>query len=124
MAKTMLLHSILETLTQKLDLSEPTAAGKQSTPRPETVQEQPSFPDSIKEVRIPASEATFKAAAQAKGMKRIELEIAAAAGLLRPMSPEPPPELNQSSKQGFDELLRTVEELRKPGRSHNLDLFE
>jgi hypothetical protein len=81
------------------------------------------FSKVVEKVRIPAGEATLAAASEAKGMKKIELEIAAAAGLLRPISPEPPRKTTRPV-QGLDTLLRTVDELKNPPKSPNLDLFE
>jgi hypothetical protein len=56
-------------------------------------------------------------------MQKIALEIAAAAGLLRPISPAPPLESNPTA-QSLEDLLRMVDELESPPQSPNLDLFE
>jgi hypothetical protein len=121
-AKTMLLHTVLDKLAQKLAPTKHTKA-EINAPAPQGTKQTP-FSETFREVRIPASEATLQAAAQEKGMKRIELEIAAAAGLLRPISVETQQESKQPSTKGLVELIRTVEELKNPGKSHQLDLFE
>jgi hypothetical protein len=85
----------------------------------------PSFRKMADTITIPASKVTSEAAAKAEGMKKIELEIAAAAGLLRPISPDPPSEPDpEQTARSFEDLLRMVEELKNPAKSHDLDLFE
>jgi hypothetical protein len=120
-AKAMLLNSISETPNQQ-EIQPKAAAGK-NTASPAPAEEEKAFSKSADGVRIPASEATLEAAAKAKGMKKIELEIAAAAGLLRPISPEPPPEAIKYSGS-LEDLLQTIEDLENPPKSPNFDLFE
>jgi len=81
------------------------------------------FTDRDDETKTPASKATFAAAAAASGLKRTQLEVAAAAGLLRPISAENPAAQKQSA-QNLKGLLRTINELEKPDPSHDLDVFE
>ena len=121
-AKAMLLHTIREAPNQQGIQPKAAAAGKTTAPSA-PVERGKAGAKLVDEVRIPASEATFEAAAKAKGMKKIELEIAAAAGLLRPISPEPPPDANKYSNS-LEGLLRTVEDLKNPPKSPNFDLFE
>lgn len=122
----MLLQSIINVINQQFPQKEFAKAEKRST-QPIGVEKEKTFSDMIGEAKTPASAATFAAAEEAKGMKRIELEIAAAAGLLRPMSPEPPPqakETPQQHNQSHEELLRTIKGLKNPEELHNFDLFE
>jgi hypothetical protein len=118
----MLLNSIYDIMNQQLAQPKASTAGKGTAPSA-SVEKEKTFQKMADTVKIPASEATFEAAAKAEGMKKIELEIAAAAGLLRPISPEPPEDFNQNA-QSFDDLLRTINELEDPPKSHDLDLFE
>ena len=118
----MLLQSIYDIINQQLSQLKSGKAGlnkSQSTP----VEKEKSIVKMEEIIKIPASEATFEAAAKAEGMKKIELEIAAAAGLLRPISPEPPAESDPSSR-GIKDLLRMIDELKNPPKSPGLDLFE
>ncbi|MBN2241071.1 MAG: hypothetical protein JW793_00160 [Acidobacteria bacterium] len=118
----MLLNSIYRILNQQAGSREADGAGINAAPsKPDAGAEE--FSKVAEKVRIPAGEATLEAAAKAKGMKKIELEIAAAAGLLRPISPEPPGKPNRHAR-GLDDLLRTIGELKDPPRSPNLDLFK
>ncbi len=117
----MLLNSIYKMLNQQ-ETQQKAAAGK-NTASPAPAEGEKAFSKVAEEVRIPASEATFEAAAKAEGMKKIELEIAAAAGLLRPISPEPPPEANKYSNS-LEGLLRTIEDLKNPPKLPDFDLFE
>lgn len=96
---------------------ETTASGNKS--QSASVKKETSLQKTADTITLPASKATFEAAAKAEGMKKIELEIAVAAGLLRLISPEPEP-----SARSFEDLLRIVEELKNPAKSHDLDLFE
>jgi hypothetical protein len=118
----MLLNTIYEIMNQQAVQPKAAAAGKNKAPSG-SVEGEKAFAKMPDTVRVPASEATIEAAAKAKGMKKIELEIAAAAGLLRPISPEPPPESKQYS-QSLDDLLRSIDELKNPRKSPDLDLFE
>ncbi|MBN2320284.1 MAG: hypothetical protein JXR49_14465 [Acidobacteria bacterium] len=118
----MLLNSNFEITNQQAIHPKDAAAGKTKSSSFSSEVEKASS-KTVDNVRIPASEATIEAAAKAKGMKKIELEIAAAAGLLRPISPEPPPESKQYS-QSLDDLLRSIDELKNPRKSPDLDLFE
>ena len=118
----MLLNSIYDMMSQQVVHPKAATAGKNTAPS-RSFKGDKAVSKMSDTVKTPASEATFEAAAKAKGMKKIELEIAAAAGLLRPISPEPPPESNQYA-HSLDDLLRTIDELKNPQKSPNLDLFE
>ena len=117
----MLLYSIYEIITQQGIQSK--AAAGENTASPASAEGKKVYSKLADEARIPANEATLKAAAKAEGMRKIELEIAAAAGLLRPISPEPPPEANQYANS-LEGLLRTIEDLKNPPKSPDIDLFE
>ncbi len=118
----MLLHSIYEMMNQRLSQPKAATAGADKALSSSGGKEK-VFRKMADKINIPANQATLEAAAKAKGMRKIELEIAAAAGLLRPISPEPPPEQNASARS-FDDLLRIVNELKNPPKSPSLDLFE
>ncbi len=118
----MLLHSIYEFMNQRLAKLKADDSGAEKAQSSADEKEQ-VFRKMAEKIKIPAEEATLEAAAKAEGMRKIELEIAAAAGLLRQVCPEPPPELNASARN-FDDLLRMVHELKNPPKSPNLDLFE
>lgn len=117
----MLLQSILKILNEQF--TQPKIAAAEKDTHPHEKVEGEIFSNIIDKVDTPASAATLDAAMEATGIKRNELEIAAAAGLLRPISSENPPTSNQSNQRA-EELLKTIEELKKPQKSHNLDLFE
>lgn len=118
----MVLHSIHDIINQQLANLKTAKAGVNKS-RSAPVEKEKSFQKMKEIIKIPASEVTFEAAAKAKGMKKIELEIAAAAGLLRPISPKPSPEPEQSS-QSLKDLLRMIDELKNPPKSPDFDLFE
>jgi hypothetical protein len=71
----------------------------------------------------PPSQATFSAALEASGLQKIQLEIAAASGLLRPLSPEhiDPVTLTGPS---LDELMQMIAKLKEPNQSRVVDVFE
>jgi hypothetical protein len=97
---TMLLSSILQILNQ--------------------YQTQPSsFQNTVK----PASAATFSIAQDNSGLQQIRNEIASAAGLLRPLSPEhiDPVTLTGPS---LEELMQTIAKLKEPNKSRVVDVFE
>jgi hypothetical protein len=70
------------------------------------------------------SPATAAAAAEASGLEKIELEIAAAAGLLRPFTPDPQLPAPNMSGSSLEELLRIIADLKKPDQSRFVDVFE
>jgi len=121
-AEAMLLHSIYEFMNQRLAKMKVDDSGAEKA-QSSADEKEKVFRKMAEKIKIPAEEATLEAAAKAEGMRKIELEIAAAAGLLRPVGPEPQPELNASARN-FDDLLRMVHELKTPPKSPNLDLFE
>ena len=118
----MLLNSIYDIMSQQAVHQKAAAAGK-NKPSSGSVEGGKAVSKLEDTIKTPASKATYEAAAKAKGMKKIELEIAAAAGLLRPISPEPPPETNQNSNS-FEDLLRIIEDLKNPPKPSGIDLFE
>lgn len=117
----MLLHSILKAL--KLESAHPESAGAEKPGASGTDKGEKKFSGMIEDAKIPAGEATYEAAGKAAGLRKFELAVAAEAGLLRPMIPDPPEHTDQPG-QSFEELLRTIEDLKNPGKSHKLDLFE
>jgi hypothetical protein len=74
--------------------------------------------------KAPASAATFEAAKKASGIQKAELEIAAAAGLLRTLSASSPSSDGNKAEPTYLELGRTNKDLKQPNQSHALDLFE
>jgi len=111
-------------MNRQLAQSKPSAGGGTKS-ESVAVDKEKSFRKIADTITIPASEATFEAAAKAEGIRKIELEIAAAAGLLRPISPNPPPEpAPDHTARSLEDLLRMVEDLKNPAKSHNLDLFQ
>jgi len=118
----MLIDSISEETNHQLNQSKTATAGKK-TPQPIKAETVEASPKASEAANTPASEATFAAAAKAKGIKKMALEVAATAGLLRPMSSENP-STSKRSGQGLEELIKTVEDLEKPEKQHTLDLFE
>jgi len=84
----------------------------------------PNLPRVVEKMELRPSPATSAAAQEASGLKKIQLEIAAAAGLLRPFNPDP--ELPAVPKAGssLEELLRTIADLKKSDRSRFVDVFE
>jgi hypothetical protein len=97
----MLLSSILRLLEQRL--AQPGVVKK---PEP-----QPGY-------------AAIAAAQEASGLKKIELEIAAAAGLLRPIHPDPQLPGANLAGPALEELLRTIADLKKSDQSRFVDVFE
>lgn len=81
-------------------------------------------PNVVKKLEFEPSYAAVAAAQEASGLEKIELEIAAAAGLLRPFGPEPKSPAANFGAASLDELLRTIADLRKPDRSRFVDVFE
>ena len=118
----MLLNSIYDIMSQQVIHEKAATDGKKKASS-DSVKGDKAASKIADTVKTPASKATSEAAARAKGMKKIELEIAAAAGLLRPISPEPPPEMNKYANS-FEDLLRIIEDLKNPPKSSGIDLFE
>jgi hypothetical protein len=96
----MLLSSILQILTQY-------------QPQPQAYQK----------AVAPPSPATFSAALEASGLQKIRLEIAAASGLLRPLSPEHIEPVTLAGPS-LEELMQTIAKLREPNQSRVVDVFE
>ncbi len=95
----MLLSSILQILNQY----QPQPVASQKTVQP--------------------SAETFSAALENSGLQKIRMEIAAAAGLLRPLSPEhiEPVTLTGPS---LEKLMQTIAKLKESGQSRVVDVFE
>ena len=72
---------------------------------------------------VPPSSSTASAAEETSGLRKISLEIAAAAGLLRPLSPE---HLTPVTLAGpsLEELIQTIAKLKEPNQSRYIDVFE
>ena len=70
------------------------------------------------------SAAEASAAKENSSLHEIEREIAAAAGLLRPIFPEHQPAPAIAAGQRLEDLLRAVTEAGKPARPRLLDVFE
>ena len=96
----MLLSSILEILNQY---------------RPE--------PPAYQRAAKPPPAATSSAAEQTSGLQKIRLEIAAEAGLLRPLSPERIEPVNLTGPN-LEELMQTIAKLKEPNKSRVVDVFE
>ena len=58
------------------------------------------------------------------GLKKIELEIAAAAGLLRPLSVMPDPVMPPPAGPSLEELIRAVSKFEKSDETRVVDMFE
>ena len=58
------------------------------------------------------------------GLRKIELEIAAAAGLLRPLSVMPDPIMSPPASPSLEELIRAVSKFERPDEQHVVDVFE
>jgi hypothetical protein len=58
------------------------------------------------------------------GLKKIELEIAAAAGLLRPLSVMPDPTMPPPAGPSLEELIRAISKFDKSDESRVVDVFE
>jgi hypothetical protein len=58
------------------------------------------------------------------GLKKIELEITAAAGLLRPLSAVPAPTMPAPASPSLEELIRAISKFEKSEVSQVVDLFE
>jgi hypothetical protein len=74
--------------------------------------------------KAPASAATFEAAEKASGVQKVELEIAAAAGLLRTRRASPAASNGNRAESSYEEPRQAIEDLKLPNQSHALDLFE
>jgi hypothetical protein len=81
-------------------------------------------PRVVEKVKTPPSSATIAAAQEASGLKKIELEIAAAAGLLRPLNALPQLPVINLAGPSLEELLRTIAELEKLDQTRKVDVFE
>jgi hypothetical protein len=81
-------------------------------------------PNAVKKLELGPSYAEVAAAQEASGLEKIELEIAAAAGLLKPKIPEPQLPIANLSGPALEELLRTIADLKKPDQSRFVDVFE
>ena len=57
-------------------------------------------------------------------LREIEIEIAAAAELLKPSGAVPPSTPNQAAGPFLDELLRAITKFEKPDQSRVVDVFE
>jgi hypothetical protein len=121
--KVMLEQSISQILNQQFSQLKTVAVEKKTAPPLKIGSTEKAFTTPNDETKTPASKATSAAAAAASGIKRTQLEVAAAAGLLRPISAENPAAPKQSD-QSLKGLLHTISELEKPDQSHNLDVFE
>jgi hypothetical protein len=98
----MLLSSILRFLDQY--------------PRQRKVAEKPQVEPYEREAGIQAEKTS--------GLKRIEMEIAAAAGLLRPFSGMPYPGMPLASGPSLEDLIRAVSKFEESGQSRVVDVFE
>jgi hypothetical protein len=74
--------------------------------------------------RIPNQAATTEVAEESSGLHKIELEIAAAAGLLRPLSLEHPLPAAAHPGPSAEELIRAITKFERPHRSRFVDVFE
>jgi hypothetical protein len=81
--------------------------------------QQPVFQKAV----TPASPATFAAALESSGLQQIQLEIAAAAGLLRPLSPEHIDPVTLAGPN-LEELMQTIAKLKEPITPRQIDVFE
>jgi hypothetical protein len=86
-------------------------------------QRQPQ-PVVVEKIKTPPSSATTAAAEESSGLKKIELQIAAAAGLLRPLNPVPHTAAVNLTRPSLEELLRTIADLKKPDQAPKVDVFE
>ncbi len=106
----MLLSSILQILNQ---YQQPQTAVKLTAAAGKAVEKTSNSP----------SPAIFSVE-QENPVEKIESEIAAAAGLLRPLSVDP--NVTQVALPGLnlEELMQIVAKLKEPYKSHMLDVFE
>jgi hypothetical protein len=61
---------------------------------------------------------------EASGLKELESEIANAAGLLRPLSPDPGVTPVRLPGPNLEELKQIITKLKEANRSHVVDVFE
>ena len=78
----------------------------------------------VEKMELCANPAAIANAKEVSALEKIELEIAAASGLLKPFGPEPKPSTANLGGASLDELLRTIADLRKPDPSRVVDVFE
>jgi hypothetical protein len=81
-----------------------------------------SQPAAIQKTVQPSAE-TFSAAMEASGLQQIRQEIAAAAGLLRPLSPEHIEPVTLTGPN-LEELMQTIAKLKEPYKTRVVDVFE
>lgn len=79
------------------------------------------LPKIIREAKNPSG---ADMAQESSGLQKIESEIAAAAGLLRPLGPCPQSPATGSPGPRLEGLLRTIAKFEKPDRSRFVDVFE
>jgi hypothetical protein len=119
----MQLHTTLGILDQQSTQPSFASAAKSRSPS-NTADKTGAFSNVIEAATTPAGSATFEEAEKASGIKKYELEIAAAAGLLRTVSPDSQTSAGKKSEPSFEELSRTIEDLKKPNQSHAIDMFK
>jgi hypothetical protein len=71
----------------------------------------------------PASEA-FLAELEVSGLKELQSEIATAAGLLRPLSPDPAVTPVRLPGPNLEELVQIITKLKEKNPTHVVDVFE
>jgi hypothetical protein len=97
----MLLSSILQILNQYL-------------PQPAATERTPKAP-------APKS---FSAEMESSGLKELKSEIATAAGLLRPLSPDPNVTPVRLPGPNLEELTQIIAKLKEENQPHVVDVFE
>lgn len=85
---------------------------------------QPETVAKIKNPSVAAFKETLDSADAALGLKKIEQQMAEAAGLLRPMTEGVNPVSAKLSGPSPEELLRAITEYQKQSRSRIVDVFE
>lgn len=74
-------------------------------------------------LKAPAPQSFF-AEMEASGLKELQSEIAIAAGLLRPLSPDPNLTPVRLPGPNLEELTQIIAKLKETNRSHVVDVFE
>jgi hypothetical protein len=86
-------------------------------------QNQPQ-PAATEKTLINPAPQSFFADLEASGLKELQSEIATAAGLLRPLSPDPNVTPVRLPGPNLEELVQIITKLKEKNQAHVVDVFE